>query len=263
MKIKDITDCIERFAPLAWQASYDNAGLIVGRPDDEVHGALLAVDVTDEVLDEAEREGCDLVITHHPLVFHALKRFNSADRVQRCVERVIRRGIALYACHTNLDSAPGGMSWHLAGMLGVEKLRVLEPSETDGRVGFGVVGELPAPVATADFLRTIGRELNVRAIRHSAIVRDEVRRVAVCTGAGASLIALARAAGADFYVTADLKYNDFMTPDGALTVADVGHFESEYCAIRLLFDILSKNFRTFALRRSGRSLNPVSYWVQD
>ena len=131
MKIKDITDVIERFAPLSYQESYDNAGLIVGRPDDEVQRALLAVDVTDEVLDEAEREGCDLVITHHPIIFHALKRFNSADAVQRCVERAIRRGIALYACHTNLDSAPGGMSWRLAAMMGIGELRVLQPSAAD------------------------------------------------------------------------------------------------------------------------------------
>lgn len=261
MKIKEITDVIERFAPLAWQASYDNAGLIVGRPDDEVHAALLAVDVTDEVMDEAEREGCDMIIAHHPIVFHALKRFNSADMVQRCVERAIRRGIALYACHTNLDSAPGGMSWHLAGMLGIGSLRVLEPSAADERVGFGVVGELAAPVAAADFMETIRRTLGAKVIRHSDIVRSEVRRVAVCTGAGASLIGAARAAGADFYLTADLRYNDFMTPDSALTVADVGHFESEYCAIRLLFDILSKNLITFALRRSACARNPVNYWV--
>ena len=96
MKIKDVTSVIETFAPLRWQESYDNAGLVVGREDDEVHAALLAVDVTEEVLDEAERLGCDLVITHHPIVFHPLKRFNSADAVQRCVERAIRRGIALY-----------------------------------------------------------------------------------------------------------------------------------------------------------------------
>lgn len=139
MLIREVTDVIERFAPLAWQESYDNAGLIVGRPDDEVHRALLAVDVTDEVMAEAEREGCDMVITHHPIVFHALKRFNSADQVQRCVERAIRGGIALYACHTNLDSAPGGMSWRLAEMLGVGDLRVLQPAQADekGRVRRG------------------------------------------------------------------------------------------------------------------------------
>ena len=138
MLIREVTDVIERFAPLAWQESYDNAGLIVGRPDDEVHKALLAVDVTDEVMTEAEREGCDMVITHHPIVFHALKRFNSADQVQRCVERAIRSGIALYACHTNLDSAPEGMSWRLAEMLGVGDLRVLQPTPEDEKVGFGV-----------------------------------------------------------------------------------------------------------------------------
>ena len=138
MLIREITDVIERFAPLAWQESYDNAGLIVGRPDDEVRKALLAVDVTDEVMAEAEREGCDLIITHHPIVFHALKRFNSADQVQRCVERAIRSGIALYACHTNLDSAPEGMSWRLAEMLGVADLCVLQPSAADAKVGFGV-----------------------------------------------------------------------------------------------------------------------------
>ena len=250
MLIREVTDVIERFAPLAWQESYDNAGLIVGRPDDEVHRALLAVDVTDEVMAEAEREGCDMVITHHPIVFHALKRFNSADQVQRCVERAIRGGIALYACHTNLDSAPEGMSWRLAEMLGVGDLRVLQPAQADEKVGFGVVGELPAAVATVEFMRRMQRVLGVRVVRHSDIASPEVQRVAVCTGAGA-----------DIYVTADMKYNDFMTPDKALTVADIGHFESEYCAIQILFDILSKNLITFAVRKSESSRNPVNYLV--
>lgn len=261
MKICEITDVIERFAPLAWQESYDNAGLIVGRPDDEVSKALLAVDVTDEVLDEAEREGCDLVITHHPIVFHPLKRFNSADQVQRCVERAIRRGIALYACHTNLDSAPEGMSWRLAEMLGVADLHVLQASAAMPGVGFGVVGELPEAICTTEFMRRMQTVLGVRVVRHSDVVSEQVRRVAICTGAGASLIGEARRAGADIYVTSDLKYNDFMTPDKALTVADIGHFESEYCAIRIIFDILSKNLTTFAVRKSEDSRNPVNYLV--
>lgn len=261
MLIREITDVIERFAPLGWQASYDNAGLVVGRPDDEVHRALLAVDVTEEVLDEAEAEGCDLVITHHPIIFHALKRFNSADPVQRCVERAIRRGIALYACHTNLDSAPEGMSWHVARRLGIGRLEVLDPSDAAEGVGYGVVGELPEAVPTLAFMERIRERFDVRVIRHSDIAAERVQRVAVCTGAGASLIGAALRARADFYLTADLKYNDFMTPDKSLTVADIGHFESEYCAIEILFDILSKNLRTFAVRRSERSRNPVNYLV--
>lgn len=262
MKIEQITEVIERFAPLRYQESYDNAGLIVGRPQDEVHKALLAVDVTEEVMDEAEREGCDLIITHHPIVFHALKRFNSATYVERCVERAIRQGIALYACHTNLDSTPGGMSWQVGRMLGVERMQVLQPTDpAEARVGFGIVGELPVEVETTAFLQRIRERLAAPVIRHSDLVRPRVRRVAVCTGAGGSLIGDAARAGADLYVTADLKYNDFISPVGGLVVADVGHFESEYCAIDLLFDILSKNLITFAVRKSVNSRNPIHYMV--
>ena len=259
MKIKEITDIIEAFAPLALQESYDNSGLIVGRPSDEVERVLLAVDVTDEVMDEAEAEGCDMIITHHPIIFHALKRFNSANVVERCVERAIRKGIALYACHTNLDSTPEGMSWRLASMLGVENLEVLQPVVKGEQSGFGVVGNLASPMATEAFLREVMRATGADVIRHSDIATAEVSRVAVCTGSGAFLIGEARKAGAEVYVTADLKYNDFMTPDGALTVADIGHFESEYCAIDILFDILSKKILTFAVRKSRRSRNPINY----
>ena len=260
MKISEITAVIESFAPLSWQESYDNSGLVVGRPDDEVHRALLAVDVTDEVMDEAEREGCDIVITHHPIIFHPLKRLNSADQVQRCVERAIRRGIALYACHTNLDAAPGGMSFRLAEMLGVERPEVLQAAGDSG-AGFGAVGELPKAMPAEEFMERIRKVTGARILRHSAIARPEVRRIAVCTGAGAFLAGEAARADVDMYVTADLKYNDFMVPDGRFTVVDAGHFESEYCAIEMLFDILSKNLRTFAVRRSECSCNPVHYFV--
>lgn len=261
MKISTITSVIERYAKLDWQEPYDNAGLIVGREDDDVHKALLAVDVTDEVMDEAEREGCDLIITHHPIVFHPLKRFNSATPTERCVERAIRCGIALYACHTNLDSAPGGMSWRLAQMLGIGNLQVLQPALRGEGTGFGVVGELVEAEDTAAFMCRVREVLGVKVIRHSDIVAQTVRRIAVCTGSGASLLADARRAGADLYLTADLKYNDFMTPDGTLTVADIGHFESEYCVIEIIFDILSENLTTFAVRKSEGSRNPVNYLV--
>ena len=259
MRVKEITDLIESFAPLAWQEHYDNAGLIVGRYDDEVNRILLAVDVTEEVLDEAEREGCDMIISHHPIIFHPLKRLNSATYVERCVERAIRRGIALYACHTNLDSAPDGMSWRLAQILGLERCELLENSVKGEGVGFGVVGELPEGVEPIAWLRQVKERLSLGVIRHSEPVTNVVRRVALCTGAGASLIGEARRAGADLYLTADLKYNDFMTPDKALMVADIGHFESEYCAIDILFDILSKKISTFALLKSAVTRTPIRY----
>ena len=260
MKVRDITAAIEEFAPLGLQESYDNSGLIVGRPDDEVHCALLAVDVTEEVIAEAVSEGCDMIITHHPIVFHALKRFNSASQTERCVEEAIRRGIVLYAAHTNLDSTPNGMSWRVGQILGLENMRVMQATTAEG-AGFGVVGELAEAMPSEEFMREVMERFAVKALRHGDIVREQVRRIAVCTGSGGSLIDEARASGADLYLTADLRYNDFMRHENAIILADMGHFESEYCAIQILFDILSKKIPIFAVRKSVCSRNPVNYMV--
>ena len=260
MKVRDITAVIEAFAPLSLQESYDNAGLIVGRADDEVHKALLAVDVTEEVLAEAVAEGCDMVITHHPIVFHAMKRFNSATQTERCVEEAIRRGIVLYAAHTNLDSTPNGMRWRVAEMLGLQGVEVLQPTNAEG-AGFGVVGELAEPMPSEDFMRKVMDVFDVKALRHGDIVKPQISKVAICTGSGGSLIDEARKSGADLYLTADLRYNDFMRHENAIILADMGHFESEYCAIQILFDILSKKIPIFAVRKSVCSRNPVNYMV--
>lgn len=263
MKIRELVAAIEAFAPLHLQESYDNSGLVVGRMDDEVHAALLAVDVTEEVIDEAEREGCDIIITHHPIIFTPLKRLNSATYVERCVERAIRRGIALYACHTNLDSTPNGMSWHVGSMMGLDDMRVLEPRKDNPDAGFGVVGTLPVPESAMALLQRIKSIFDVGAIRYSDIPYDDfvVNTVAVCTGAGRSLIDDAMAASADLYVTADLRYNDFMSGEGRMISADIGHFESEFCAIRILYDVISKKMSNFAVRKSACSRNPIHYMV--
>ena len=260
MLISDIIKPIEEFAPLSLQESYDNAGLIVGRLDDELQGGiLLAVDVTEEVIEEAIEKGCGLIITHHPIIFHPLKRLNSASVVERCVEMAIRNNIALYACHTNLDSAPNGMSWRVGNMLGLQNMEVLQP--TAEGAGFGVVGTLSQPITENDFLAQVKHLFSVEALRHSALLGREVQRVAICTGAGASLMREAKASGCDIYLTADLKYNDFYTPDSHFVVVDMGHFESEFCAIAILFDILSKIFINFALHKSAQSKNPVHYFL--
>lgn len=262
MQIKDITDVIEASAPLSLQEPYDNSGLIVGHHDDEVTSALLCVDVTEEVLDEAESLGSELVISHHPIIFDPLKRLTGANHVQRIVERAIKKGIALYACHTNLDGVKDGMSYRLAEQLGIKELSVLSPGLPDGSGnGFGIIGSLTKEMPTAAFIRDMKERLDLKVVRHSDIARKDVRLVALCTGSGASLIETAASAGADIYIAADFKYNDFLRADGRLTVCDIGHFESEYCAIELLHDIITKKLTTFALHKSAKSRNPVNYTV--
>ncbi len=261
MKIREIVAPLEEFAPLALQEHYDNAGLIVGDPDDEADAALVCVDVTEAVLEEAVARGIRLVIAHHPLVFHPLKRLSSATYIERAVRLAIREGIAVYACHTNLDSAPQGMSHALGRQLGLRDMELLTPSDAAAGAGFGVVGRPEREMPTADFLRMVRERLGTGAVRHSALVRPTVRRVALCTGAGASMMADARRRGADLYISADFRYNDFLDADNDLVIADVGHFESEYCAISLICEIIRKKITNFALHRSERSVNPVNYLV--
>ena len=262
MKVRDIALAIEEFAPLSLQESYDNAGLVVGRMEDEVHSALLAVDVTEEVIAEAKQKGCDMIITHHPIIFQAMKRFNSSTYVERCVEETIRSGIVLYAAHTNLDSTIDGMSWRVGQMLGLGNMTVLQSTNSEG-AGFGVVGELANEESSEEFMQRVMKIFDVKAMRHSDIVCPSIRKVAICTGSGGSLIDQARKSGADIYLTSDLKYNDFMRHENSIILADIGHFESEYCAIQILFDILSKKIPIFAACKSVCSRNPVNYMVGE
>ena len=261
MKVREVAQVIEEFAPLSLQESYDNCGLNVGSPDDEVHGVLLCVDVTEEVVDEAQRLGANLIVSHHPLLFHPLRQVVDSNAAERIVRRCLIDGISLYAAHTNLDAAPQGMSYRLGRLLGLENMAVLEAHPQVEGAGFGVVGTLAEEWVMEKYLREVKRLLGCGAVRYSALCCERVRRVALCTGAGASLIEQAVCAGAQLYVAADFKYNDFYTPDRRIVVADVGHFESEYCAIELLSDVITKKIATFAVHKSVHSVNPVYYLV--
>ena len=127
LRIRDITSKLEALAPTSFQESYDNAGLIVGNPDDEVGAVLLTLDVTEEVIDEAIASGAGLIIAHHPIVFKGLKQFNGKNYVERCVIKAIKNDVAIYASHTNLDSVPGGVNTKMCEKLGLQGCQILSP----------------------------------------------------------------------------------------------------------------------------------------
>jgi dinuclear metal center YbgI/SA1388 family protein len=143
MKIAEITAYLESLAPLAYQEDYDNAGLIVGRPDREIDQALISLDCTEEVVDEAIATGCQLIISHHPIVFRGLKKFNGITYVERVVEKAIKNDIALYAIHTNLDSVTGGVNAKICETLGLKSMRILSPKS-------GLLKKLVTYVPVAD-----------------------------------------------------------------------------------------------------------------
>lgn len=127
MKIKEITQYLESLAPLAYQESYDNSGLIVGQGDEEVSKILISLDCTEAVVDEAIAKGCNLIISHHPIVFKGIKKFNNKNYVERTVIKAIKNDIALYAIHTNLDNVVGGVNFKIAEKLGLQNKAVLSP----------------------------------------------------------------------------------------------------------------------------------------
>ena len=127
MKLSEITNFLESLAPLSYQEDYDNAGLIVGNPNDEVTAALVALDCTEQIVEEAIAKNCDLIITHHPIVFKGLKKLNGKNYVERVVLKAIKNNIALYAIHTNLDSVHHGVNAEICKRLGVTNTQILVP----------------------------------------------------------------------------------------------------------------------------------------
>ena len=129
MKIKEVLNALEMFAPLPLQDGFDNAGLQVGLTDAEVAGALLCLDVTEAVIDEAVALGYNLVISHHPLIFKGFKSITGRDYVERCVMKAIRNDIVVFSMHTNLDNAQQGVNYKMAEKIGLKNVRILEPKE--------------------------------------------------------------------------------------------------------------------------------------
>ena len=129
MKIKEIVNALEIFAPLPLQDGFDNAGLQIGLTDAEATGALLCLDVTEAVVDEAIALGYNLIVSHHPLIFKGYKSITGRDYVERCILKAIKNDIVIFSMHTNLDNAPQGVNFKIAEKIGLKNVRILEPKE--------------------------------------------------------------------------------------------------------------------------------------
>ena len=257
MKVGDITQALEQFAPLCIQEGWDNSGLCIGAPEDEVHGVLIGFDCTPELIDEAVEKGCDLVVTHHPLIFKGLKRIQGGEPVTDAVIKAVRAGVAVYAAHTTADKVIAGVSGAMARRLGLTDIAVMAD---EGGYGLGAVGTLPRPMTGEEAIAYVKEKFGLKTVRASKPV-DRVEKVAMCGGSGSSEIDAARATGAQLYISGDISYHHFFQPEGFM-VLDIGHFESEVDIVGILFKVIREKFPTFAVRISdnlGRS-NPVRYY---
>jgi dinuclear metal center YbgI/SA1388 family protein len=361
MNLSDILSCLNELAPPSLQESYDNSGLLTGNPIMQISGILVSLDCTEQVLDEAQRRGCNLIVCHHPVIFRGIKRLTGSNYVERIVMRAIRENIAIYSIHTNLDNVLHGVNGKMASMLGLTNCRVLRPKEnvfykleiicpadnavdlrnalfkagagqggrysdgsfsqsglttfkplegaepvsgeigtryekteiryefivhewklkavleairrvhpytqpayflypvvnTSAEVGSGLIGMLPKPEDSQEFLQRVKHVFGLQVLKHTDILKDKVLKVALCGGAGVFLLPDAMKADADVFLTSDIKYHEFFDADGNILMADLGHYESEQFTSDLLAEVLSEFAPELPVMKARAVTNPV------
>ena len=198
MKASELVRPIEEFAPVYEQEKWDNCGFSVGDPQMEVSKALIALDCTESVVDEAIECGADIIITHHPLIFGGVKKITPQNELGRIIYKAVKHNIAIYAAHTNMDKAAGGVSAIMADKIGLAQREILTPDV------FGIAGFLEEELSVEEFVGKLKNAFGVDVVRCSAPLKEKISRVAVCGGSGKSFIADAMGKGAQVYVTGDI-----------------------------------------------------------
>ena len=277
MKIKEILDALEIFAPLPLQDGFDNAGLQVGLTDVEATGALLRLDVTEEVVKEAINQGLNLIIALHPLMFRGYKSITGKDYTERCIMDAIKNEIAIYAMHTNLDNAPNGVNYKIAEKIGLKNVRVLEPKEylqqsdcdkADQEepkkpewltAGAGAIGELDEPMTETEFLKHVKKTFEAGCVKHTKLTGRLISKVAICGGAGAFLMDRATKVHADAFVTGEIKYHDYFYYENKILATEIGHYESEQYTKEIIQDLLNRKFPSLRTEMTRINTNPIKY----
>ena len=259
MLLREIINSIESVAPRSAQEQWDNSGMQVGDTGRDIRSVLLTTDVTTDVVNEAIMLGCDLIVSHHPLLFHGLKQVCGQTPQARIVETAIKHDIAIYSAHTSLDSVIGGINTRLADKLGVTGYRLLvtgdQTTSNDLKLGvtgyrllvtgestetgLGVIGRLEKPMDYSDFIGFIRDTLDCTYVRFTRPAKTQIQTVALCGGSGAEFIGEAIRQGADVYITADCKYHEFMDADGVIGLIDIDHWISERHARDIFRDIIA------------------------
>ncbi|HXS55443.1 MAG TPA: Nif3-like dinuclear metal center hexameric protein [Hanamia sp.] len=365
MKIKEIAQSLETFAPVSLQESYDNAGLIVGNSETDCKGIIISLDVTESVVEEAVKKNCNLIVVHHPVIFKGIKKLNGKNYVERTIISAIKNDIAIYAIHTNLDNVVEGVNKMIADQLNLQNCKVLLPKEktlqklvtfcpvnnaeevrnalfgagagaigkydecsfnvegtgtfragkgshpfvgnkgerhleNETRIevifpsflqkkiiaalkeahpyeevayylhelqnlqddtGSGLIGEPAESLPEKELLKKLKSSFNLSVIKHTAFLEKPVTKIAVCGGAGIFLLPNAIAAGAQVYITSDIKYHEFFDADDQILLCDIGHYESEQFTVELLTEFLREKFPNFAVLKTEMNTNPVNYFL--
>lgn len=261
-KVKEILEHFEYVAPFYMKFDFDNIGHLVGRPDTDVDKVVVALDITDDVIEEAIECGAKLIVSHHPLIFEALKKITFDDAKGRKIINMIENGISCICLHTNMDSAQGGVNDALMNALGAKITGLLAPhgAHPDGTpYGISRIGELENETELEEFLIYIKKSLNSNGLRYVS-GEKKVRKIACCGGAGAGDMMVALAAGCDTYVTADLKYDHFLVAkELGLNLIDADHFCTENVVVPVMAEMLKNKFPNLEIIISKKHSQTIQF----
>ena len=240
-RIRNIISLLDRIAPFKLAEPWDNVGLLVGHPDAEATGILIGLDPTNMLLNEAVSRGANTVITHHPLIFHPLPAINTATPIGRFLEKALANRIQIIACHTNLDSASGGVSDILAHSLGLRDVEPLAAGGTLPGTGIGRIGNFPDSLDSQRFMERIFSTLNLSSVQIAGVLPERVLRLALCGGSGSDFAEAAFAMGADVYLSAEIKHSTARwAQDCGFCIIDGTHYATEQPVIGYLADRLRR-----------------------
>ena len=260
MKIKEVLSALEQFAPLPLQEGWDNAGLQIGLTEAEVSGALLCLDVNERIVDEAVAKGCNLIVSHHPLLFHGLKTISDTDTVQRTVVKAIENHVAVVSMHTNMDNARRGVNFKIAEKMGLRNVDFFAAKSVGGiEAGCGVVGELAEPLAADDFVIAVKRQFVVECAMCNELLRRPIRRVALCGGAGDFLLGQAIEIGADAFVTGEMHYHVYFGHEQQIQICVIGHYQSEQYTNEIFKSIIGDACPALPTFLAETDTNPIIY----
>jgi len=261
--VQDILNIIEIIAPPSLAESWDNVGLMIGNPAAPVRSILFGLDPTLDLLDEACSIGANLLITHHPVIFHPLRSVNLGHPDGRFIDRAIRNQINVISSHTNLDSAPNGVSDILARKLGLADIvPLLAHEHGDGQSGLGRLGNYAIPIPPADFIHRLREACDPPWLLAAGRPPEKIARVAVCGGSCSDLAPKALQEGAQVFVTSEVKHDIARWAEETdLWVVDAGHFASENPAVHYFATQLAseagKRFDTIPIGVAGRQHAPL------
>lgn len=240
MKVKEIIRILEEKFPLKNAEEWDNVGLLIGDYNKEVKKIQFSIDVTIETIENAIKNKADMIISHHPIIFKAIKSIREQDTLGKKIRELIKNDISVYCIHTNLDSTKEGLNDYVLEKLGCKNSKILDLFEDESDNGIGRVYSLDNEISLLDYMSEIKSKLEIENIRFiTKDINTKIKKIALINGSAMSYWRIAKSKNVDLFITGDVAYHDALDAlEAGINIVDFGHYESEHFFYELLTKLL-------------------------